>query len=63
VRRRPDADSAIQPRFSQARPDYGVDPARAEDVVLFVKRDDELERVRSVSGAYFVRLHGKYAFP
>jgi hypothetical protein len=32
-------------------------------VVLFVKRDDELERVRSVSGAYFVRLHGKYAFP
>jgi protein-L-isoaspartate(D-aspartate) O-methyltransferase len=38
-------------------------PGGAEDVVLFVKRDDELERVRSVSGAHFVRLHGKYAFP
>jgi hypothetical protein len=33
------------------------------DVVLFEKRDGELERVRSVSGAHFVRLHGRYGFP
>jgi protein-L-isoaspartate(D-aspartate) O-methyltransferase len=38
-------------------------PGGAEDVVLFEKRDGELRRVRSVSGAHFVRLHGKYAFP
>jgi protein-L-isoaspartate(D-aspartate) O-methyltransferase len=38
-------------------------PGGAEDVVLFAKRDGELVRVRSVSGAHFVRLHGKHAFP
>jgi protein-L-isoaspartate(D-aspartate) O-methyltransferase len=37
-------------------------PGGAEDVVLFEKRDGELQRVRSVSGAHFVRLHGKYGF-
>ncbi|TML17595.1 MAG: protein-L-isoaspartate(D-aspartate) O-methyltransferase [Actinobacteria bacterium] len=37
-------------------------PGGAEDVVLFEKRDGELERVRSVSAARFVRLHGRHAF-
>jgi protein-L-isoaspartate(D-aspartate) O-methyltransferase len=34
----------------------------AEDVVLFEKRGAELHRVRSVSGAYFVRLYGRHGF-
>ena len=34
-----------------------------EDVVLFEKRRGELERRRSVSHAYFVRLYGRNAFP
>jgi len=38
-------------------------PGGAEDVVLFEKRNGELRRVRSVSGAHFVRLHGRHAFP
>jgi protein-L-isoaspartate(D-aspartate) O-methyltransferase len=38
-------------------------PGGAEDVVLFDKRDGALGRVRSVSGAHFVRLHGRHAFP
>jgi protein-L-isoaspartate(D-aspartate) O-methyltransferase len=38
-------------------------PGGAEDVVLFEKRDGELGRIRSVSGAHFVRLYGKHAFP
>jgi protein-L-isoaspartate(D-aspartate) O-methyltransferase len=37
-------------------------PGGAEDVVLFEKRDGVLHGVRSVSGAHFVRLHGKYGF-
>jgi protein-L-isoaspartate(D-aspartate) O-methyltransferase len=40
-----------------------VGPGGAEDVVLFEKRDGELRRVRSVSGAHFVRLHGRHGFP
>jgi protein-L-isoaspartate(D-aspartate) O-methyltransferase len=35
----------------------------AEDVSLFEKHVGELHRVRSVSGARFVRLHGRYGFP
>jgi protein-L-isoaspartate(D-aspartate) O-methyltransferase len=35
----------------------------AEDVVLFEKRGGELHRVRSVSGAQFVRLYGRHGFP
>lgn len=35
----------------------------SEDVVLFQKRGGELHRVRSVSGAHFVRLHGRHGFP
>jgi protein-L-isoaspartate(D-aspartate) O-methyltransferase len=35
----------------------------AEDVVLFEKLGGELRRVRSVSGAHFVRLHGRHGFP
>jgi protein-L-isoaspartate(D-aspartate) O-methyltransferase len=38
-------------------------PGGAEDVVLFEKRDGALQRVRSVTGANFVRLHGRHAFP
>jgi protein-L-isoaspartate(D-aspartate) O-methyltransferase len=38
-------------------------PGGAEDVVLFEKRDGVLRRVRSVSGAHFVRLHGQHGFP
>jgi protein-L-isoaspartate(D-aspartate) O-methyltransferase len=40
-----------------------IGPGGAEEVVLFEKRDGELHRVRSVSGAHFVRLHGRHAFP
>jgi protein-L-isoaspartate(D-aspartate) O-methyltransferase len=35
----------------------------AEDVALFEKRGRALERVRTVSGAHFVRLHGRHGFP
>jgi protein-L-isoaspartate(D-aspartate) O-methyltransferase len=35
----------------------------AEDVVLFEKNGGALHRVRSVSSAHFVRLHGRYGFP
>jgi protein-L-isoaspartate(D-aspartate) O-methyltransferase len=38
-------------------------PGGAEDVVLFEKRSGDLRRVRSVSGAHFVRLYGRHAFP
>jgi protein-L-isoaspartate(D-aspartate) O-methyltransferase len=38
-------------------------PGGAEDVVLFEKRAGDLRRVRSVSGAHFVRLYGRHAFP
>ena len=38
-------------------------PGGAEYVVLFEKRTGELHQVRSVSGAHFVRLHGRHAFP
>jgi protein-L-isoaspartate(D-aspartate) O-methyltransferase len=36
-------------------------PRGAEDVVLFEKRG-EPERVRSLGGAHFVRLHGRHGF-
>jgi protein-L-isoaspartate(D-aspartate) O-methyltransferase len=38
-------------------------PGGAEDVVLFEKRDGDLRRVRSVTGALFVRLYGRHGFP
>jgi protein-L-isoaspartate(D-aspartate) O-methyltransferase len=34
-----------------------------EDVVLFEKRRGGLQRVRVITGAHFVRLHGRYGFP
>jgi protein-L-isoaspartate(D-aspartate) O-methyltransferase len=37
-------------------------PGGAEDVVLFEKRRGALERVRSLGGAHFVRLHGRHGF-
>jgi protein-L-isoaspartate(D-aspartate) O-methyltransferase len=37
-------------------------PGGDEDVVLFQKRRGALEPVRSISGAHFVRLHGKHGF-
>ena len=40
-----------------------IGPGGAEDVVLFEKRDDQLHRVRSITGAHFVRLHGRHGFP
>lgn len=38
-------------------------PGGAEDVVVFEKRRGVLHRVRSLGGAHFVRLHGRYGFP
>ena len=38
-------------------------PGGAEDVVLFEKRAGSLRRARSLTGAHFVRLRGRYAFP
>lgn len=40
-----------------------IGPGGREDVVLLEKRDGELHRVRSVSPARFVRLHGRHGFP
>ncbi len=37
-------------------------PGGAEEVVLFEKRDGALQRVRSLGGAHFVRLHGRHGF-
>jgi protein-L-isoaspartate(D-aspartate) O-methyltransferase len=38
-------------------------PGGAEDVVLFEKRAGDLRRIRSITGAHFVRLHGRHGFP
>jgi protein-L-isoaspartate(D-aspartate) O-methyltransferase len=38
-------------------------PGGAEDVVLFEKQEGELHRIRSITGARFVRLHGAQGFP
>lgn len=35
----------------------------AEEVTLFVRSAEGLERVRSLTGAHFVRLHGRHGFP
>jgi protein-L-isoaspartate(D-aspartate) O-methyltransferase len=35
----------------------------AETVTLFVRGPQGLERVRSLTGAHFVRLHGRHGFP
>ena len=37
-------------------------PGGDEDVVLFEKRRGALQRIRSLGGAHFVRLHGQYGF-
>jgi protein-L-isoaspartate(D-aspartate) O-methyltransferase len=37
-------------------------PGGDEDVVLFEKRRGALQRVRSLGGAHFVRLHGRHGF-
>jgi protein-L-isoaspartate(D-aspartate) O-methyltransferase len=39
-----------------------IGPGGADDVVLFAKRGAGLVRVRSVTGAYFVRLYGRYGY-
>jgi protein-L-isoaspartate(D-aspartate) O-methyltransferase len=39
-----------------------IGPGGAEEVVLFEKRDDVLERIRRVTGAHFVRLYGEHGF-
>ena len=40
-----------------------IGPGGAEDVVLFEKHACRLEPLRSVTGAHFVRLHGRHAYP
>jgi protein-L-isoaspartate(D-aspartate) O-methyltransferase len=40
-----------------------IGPGGDDDVLLFVKSGGELEQVRYVSGARFVRLHGRHGFP
>jgi protein-L-isoaspartate(D-aspartate) O-methyltransferase len=37
-------------------------PGGAEEVALFEKRRGAVQRVRSLGGAHFVRLHGRYGF-
>jgi protein-L-isoaspartate(D-aspartate) O-methyltransferase len=37
-------------------------PGGAEDLVLFEKRCGALQRIRSLGGAHFVRLHGRHGF-
>jgi protein-L-isoaspartate(D-aspartate) O-methyltransferase len=39
-----------------------IGPGGADDVVLFAKRDGVLERTRTLTGAYFVRLYGEHGF-
>jgi protein-L-isoaspartate(D-aspartate) O-methyltransferase len=39
-----------------------IGPGGAEDVILFAKRGGELEKIRFISGARFVRLHGRHGF-
>ena len=40
-----------------------VGPGGGEDVLLFQKEQDGLRRVRVVTAASFVRLHGRHGFP
>ncbi len=40
-----------------------MEPGGDEDVARFETCGDSLEVRRSISGAYFVRLYGKYACP
>jgi protein-L-isoaspartate(D-aspartate) O-methyltransferase len=40
-----------------------IGPGGQEEVVLFEKGEEGLERRRTVTGAHFVRLYGAHAFP
>jgi protein-L-isoaspartate(D-aspartate) O-methyltransferase len=40
-----------------------IGPGGREDVVLFERRGERLERLRTITGAHFVRLIGRRAFP
>ena len=40
-----------------------IGPGGQEQVILFVKRPESLERRHTITGAYFVRLYGAHAFP
>jgi protein-L-isoaspartate(D-aspartate) O-methyltransferase len=40
-----------------------IGPGGHDEVLLFEKHGGELEQVRFVSGARFVRLHGRYGYP
>jgi protein-L-isoaspartate(D-aspartate) O-methyltransferase len=40
-----------------------IGPGGQEEVVLFEKKPEGLERRRTVTGAHFVRLYGAHAFP
>ena len=39
-----------------------IGPGGAEDVILYAKRSGELEKIRLVIGAHFVRLHGRHGY-
>jgi protein-L-isoaspartate(D-aspartate) O-methyltransferase len=39
-----------------------IGPGGDDDVILFAKRGGELEKIRFVSGAHFVRLHGRHGY-
>jgi protein-L-isoaspartate(D-aspartate) O-methyltransferase len=40
-----------------------IGPGGSEDVVLFSKDGGRLRRLRVLTGAHFVRLHGRHGFP
>jgi protein-L-isoaspartate(D-aspartate) O-methyltransferase len=59
--------SVPPPLVKQLAPDgrlvQPMGPGGEEEVVLFEKREVELVRLRTVTGAHFVRLYGVHAFP
>jgi protein-L-isoaspartate(D-aspartate) O-methyltransferase len=59
--------SVPPPLVKQLAPDgrlvQPMGPGGEEEVVLFEKREEELVRFRTVTGAHFVRLYGAHAFP
>jgi protein-L-isoaspartate(D-aspartate) O-methyltransferase len=59
--------SVPPPLVKQLAPDgrlvQPMGPGGEEEVVLFEKREEELVRLRTVTGAHFVRLYGAHAFP
>jgi protein-L-isoaspartate(D-aspartate) O-methyltransferase len=57
----------VPPPLAQQLADRGrlvmpIGPGGRDDVVLFSKRDGVLVRVRTLTGAHFVRLYGRHGF-